>query len=343
VRSLGSFKSFASFALALTLASPPVFADVDASVPPGNDNRPTVILVIGVGGTPTYSERFRETAGHWQKAATRAGAKLTIIGATAAPANSSSKPTSDKAALEAHLRAAQRENGPLWLILVGHGTYDGRTARFNLRGADVSSHELRDWCASLKRSLVVVNGAASSGPFLPALAGPERIVITATKSGNESSAPRFGRLFAEAIADPRADLDRDGGTSVLEAFLYASRRVESSFAEQGLLATEHPLLDDNGDGLGTSPDFFRGLVATARSATDVPRDGARAGQTTLVPTPAERALPPSLRRRRNELEVALLALRDQRGRIPDATYYTRVERLLLQLARVYETGGRRSR
>ncbi|HEY0710240.1 MAG TPA: hypothetical protein VGG33_25740, partial [Polyangia bacterium] len=209
-------------------------------------------------------------------------------------------------------------------------------ARFNLRGADVSAPELRSWCEPIRRRLVFINGAAASGPFLPALTGPERIVITATKSGTETSAPRFGRFFAEAVADPRADLDRDGGTSVLEAFLHASKRVEASYAEQGLLPTEHPLLEDNGDGLGTSPDFFRGLVAATPATADKPRDGARAGQTTLVPTPAERALPPALRRRRDELEVALLALRDQRSKLPESAYFARLERLLLQLARIYQ-------
>ena len=31
---------------------------------------------------------------------------------------------------------------PLWIVLIGHGTYDGREAKFNLRGPDVTDLEL---------------------------------------------------------------------------------------------------------------------------------------------------------------------------------------------------------
>ena len=43
--------------------------------------------------------------------------------------------------------------------------------------------------------------------------------MTATRSGNEQSFARFGGSLADAIADPASDLDQDGQTSLLEAFL----------------------------------------------------------------------------------------------------------------------------
>ena len=36
---------------------------------------------------------------------------------------------------------------PLWIVLIGHGTYDGREAKFNLRGPDVTDLELSEWLA----------------------------------------------------------------------------------------------------------------------------------------------------------------------------------------------------
>ena len=53
-----------------------------------------------------------------------------------------------------------------------------------------------------------------------------KVIITAAKSGHELNFARYGQYLAEAIADPRADLDKDGQVSLLEAFLTASSRTE---------------------------------------------------------------------------------------------------------------------
>ena len=311
-----------------------------AEAPSRAEPHATVLLVVGAAGTPEYGGRFAETAARWQKVAARAGAATTVLGLEPAARN-----TTDRQRLQQAVAEAVRGDpqAPLWLVFIGHGTWDGRHGRFNLRGPDVTAAELGDWCKPLGRPLIFVNGASASAPFLRALTGPGRIVVTATKTGAEISAPRFGPAFAEAIGDARADLDRDGGVSVLEAFLHASKRVEAGFAEQGLLASEHALLEDNGDGLGTSAAFFKGMSPSTSTSTttttsasgDIARDGARARQVTLVPAPAEQALPPAARRRRDELETAVLALREQRPKLPEATYFARLERLMLQLARIY--------
>src|SRR4029077_6004302 len=112
-----------------------------------------------------------------------------------------------------------------------------------------------------KRPLAVIDCASASGPFINALSAPGRVIVTATRSGNEVNVTQFGGYFARAIANPAADLDKDGQTSLLEAFLFASRQVEQFYQEAGRLATEHALLDDNGDGLGTPADWFRGVRA----------------------------------------------------------------------------------
>src|SRR5262249_53253088 len=154
---------------------------------------------------------------------------------------------------------------PLWIVLIGHGTFDGREAKFNLRGPDLTEVELAEWLAPLKRPAAVINCASASGPFLNRLSGPNRVVVTATRSGHEQNLARFGQSLAESIADPRADLDKDGQISLLEAYLTASSRVAEYYKTHAQLATEHPLLDDNGDKLGTPPDWFHGIRATKRA------------------------------------------------------------------------------
>src|ERR1019366_3632334 len=138
--------------------------------------------------------------------------------------------------------------------------------------------------------LVVIQCASASGPFLNALSATNRVIITATRSGSEVNATRFGGYLARAIADPAADLDKDGQTSLLEAYLDASRRVALFYKEQGRLMSEHALLDDNGDGLGTPPEWFRGVRAVKSAAGGKSVDGVRAHQVFLVRGEAERLL-----------------------------------------------------
>jgi hypothetical protein len=210
-------------------------------------------------------------------------------------------------------------------------------AKFNLRGPDVSAEELADWLVPLKRPIAVIQCASASAPFINRLSGSHRVVIAATKSGDEQNFARFGKYISAAIVDPAADLDKDGQVSLLEAYLTACRQVEEFYKQEARLATEHALLDDNGDGLGTPADWFRGIRATQRAKDGAALDGARAHQFHLIVSDHERNLPPEVRRRRDELELKIAALRDVKERLPEVEYFDRLEQLMVELARVYHT------
>jgi hypothetical protein len=300
------------------------------------EERPCVLTVVGASGKPEYAAEFRRSADLWNAAATKAGAESMAIGLS----DESGRPDRDR------LRAALTEQSkpsrePLWIVLIGHGTFDGREAKFNLRGPDVTDLELAKWLEPIKRPIAFLDCSSSSAPFLNRLSGENRIIVTATKSGHELNYARFGRYLAEAIADPRADLDKDGQVSLLEAFLTASHRVEEYYKTHSQLATEHALLDDNGDKLGTPAEWFRGVRATRRAKDGAPLDGIRAHQLHLLLSDRERAIPTSVRRRRDELELTIAALRDQKGRLAEDTYYQRLEPLMLELGRLYRDGPAR--
>ena len=199
----------------------------------------------------------------------------------------------------------------------------GREAKFNLRGPDVSDVELSEWLAPVKRPVVVINCASASGPFLNRLSGNDRVVVTATKSGHETNFARFGQYFAEAITDLRADLDKDGQVSLLEAFVTSGNRVEEYYRTHSQLATEHALLDDNGDRLGTPANWFRGVRATQRAKDGAKLDGTRAHQLHLIASTRERAIPAEKRRRRDQLELSVAALRDRKDKVAEDVYYSR--------------------
>ncbi|HPY48989.1 MAG TPA: hypothetical protein PLO68_03975, partial [Sedimentisphaerales bacterium] len=141
---------------------------------------------------------------------------------------------------------------------------------------------------------------------------------------------------AEAIAEPRADLDKDGQTSLLEAFLTASYHTQAFYQAEGRLATEHALLDDNGDGLGTPADWFRGIRPVQKAADNASLDGYRAHQLHLLYSDTEAGMPPVLRAERDRLELEVMKLRDAKAELPESQYFTQLEALLREIAQIYE-------
>ena len=95
------------------------------------------------------------------------------------------------------------------------------------------------------------------------------------------------------------------------------------------------MLDDNGDRLGTPADWFKGIRATRRAKDGATPDGLRAHQLPLIPSDRERAIPAEIRQKRNQLELALAALRDQKDKMSSEDYYARLEPLMVELARLY--------
>lgn len=314
----------------LLLSAPVVTArDVPAQ-------RPTVIGVVGAPGEPRYEEAFLEWAAAWSNAAAAGNAAWVCIGACSSPSND--LPASDRDLL---MQALQREEkdaeAPLWVVLIGHGTFDGNDAKFNLRGPDVSAAELNDWLEPFHRPTAIINCASASGPFINALSASNRVVLSATQSGYEYDYARFGKYLAEAMQRRIDDLDKDEQVSLLEAFLAASDRTREFYDSQARLATEHALIDDNADGLGTPGAWFRGIHAIHRAQDDAELDGARAAQWILVPSPFEQDMPPELRRQRDELEGQLAAIRERREEYTDQdAYLEAIEPVLTELALLYE-------
>jgi hypothetical protein len=304
-------------------------------------DRPGVVIVVSAPGTPAYDSEFHAWADRWKAAAARGSARTDEIGS-----DSKSDGPTDRDRLKTVLAEQAATAGePLWLILIGHGTFDGKEAKFNLRGPDVSDQELANWLEPAKRPLVLIDCTSASAPFLNRLSGPNRVVITATRSGDEQNYARFGRYIAEAISDIKADLDKDGQVSALEAYLAAAHRVEDYYRTRSQLASEHALIDDNGDRLGTPPDWFRGVRATRRAKGGAAPDGVRAHQIHLIPSDRERRIPSAIRRHRDELELAVAALRGQKDKLGEEAYYSRLEPLMLELGRLYrqaESAGSKS-
>ncbi|WP_373651442.1 hypothetical protein [Schlesneria sp. DSM 10557] len=298
----------------------------------------SLIVVIGASGTPQFEISFYQWSERWVAAARETGVSVTVIGRHRGEvANEVSDYDRLRDAIHKENNDSQSE---LWIVLIGHGTFDRRAAKFNLRGPDLSADELNEWLKPIRRPIAIINCASASGAFIPVLASPNRIVVAATKSGTEVNFSRFGDYMSQAIADPAADLDKDNQTSLWEAFLMASRRTAEYYDSDGRIATEHALLDDNGDGNGVRADQFRGLSAIVKPSEAPPQDGRRAHQWHLVPNSLDSALPPEVKAERNRLELAVEQLRDRKGDLPRDDYLAELERLLVELAELNERQDR---
>jgi hypothetical protein len=212
----------------------------------------------------------------------------------------------------------------LVLILLGHGTYDGDVAKFNLVGPDLTAAEWGKLLAGIDGRLVVVNTTEASFPFLEELSAPNRVVITATHSAAQKYATVFPEYFVKAMSEASSDLDKNGRTSIFEVFAAASLAVKQHFEQRGQLMTEHALLDDNGDRVG-------------RESEAPGPDGALARTLYLDALGAVAADNPevaNLVKRQRELEVAAEELKLKRDSMPEAEWQAEYEKLMLELARV---------
>jgi hypothetical protein len=289
-----------------------------------------ICVLVGAPGEPEYNAVFAAAVDAWKAAAERGAARCTIIGVD--PEDD----VTDRARLERWLGDEKTETAAAtWIVYLGHGTFDGREARLSLRGPDVTTKELATWLTPITRPIVFVHGGSASAPFLGALSAPNRIVITATRSGHELNYARFGERFARAVANPAADIDQDGQTSVLEAFVTAAQQVQAFYAENGRLATEHALIDDNGDKQGTPAAWFRGTRLDRRPQGNAEPDGSRASRLALAPTLSERSLTDEQRNQRDRLEHEIETLRGKKKELPEEEYYRQLEAIARDLGNIY--------
>src|SRR4029453_17599428 len=87
----------------------------------GAEPRASVVVVVGAEGTEEYGRQFRQWAGRWEDAAKRGGADAAVIGIEE-PGEKTDRDRLQKRLAEYAGPASE----PLWLVLIGHGTFDGK-------------------------------------------------------------------------------------------------------------------------------------------------------------------------------------------------------------------------
>ncbi|MFN9204639.1 MAG: hypothetical protein ACK6DP_16475 [Gemmatimonas sp.] len=288
-------------------------AGLAASVPiaSAGAQRMHVLVVAGLSGDPAFRQRFADAVTATRTAAVQrwgvSDSSLLVL-------------TEDSLAAGRPVRRSTRENigaaflvlstrvqpaDVLMVLLIGHGSGEGPQSKVNLPGPDATATEYAAWLRPFAAQQVVfVNAATGSGDFVPVLAGPGRVVITATRSALEKNDAEFLQHFTRALGGDDADADKDGRLSVHEAFRFARTEVAKSYERTNRMLTEHAVVSDS---------LAAARITFGRRAAADPRIAALIAE-------------------RQALESQVAALRAKKASMDTTAYEAELERLLLAIA-----------
>ena len=293
-----------------------------AGVAFGQDRNKFAVIISGASGEPAYAKQFQEWTTQLSSVLSE---KFGFDGKHVRVLSEKQATAEEVKRTFATLKSELDPNNVVFVFFIGHGSYDGKESKFNLVGPDLSAFEYNVLLSSLPtRRIVVFNMSSASGEFVKSLAAKGRIVVAATRSGQETNATRFAGFFIAALNANDADTNQDGHVSVLEAFIYASRLTDDFYKHAGRLATEHALLDDNGDGIGhEKAEAGEGLLARATYLDSLSVEEAAANMATA-----------KLMKERVRLEGEIEQWIARKGTMPEAEYDATLERLFIELAKV---------
>jgi hypothetical protein len=291
-----------------------------------------LLVLVGLAGDPEHGELFHKWGGELAESAARLGVPADHVVYLVDQTQEGDKNVTGKATVEEISKTFDRfakqatPEDAVYVVLIGHGSYDGKTAKFNLPGPDISAADFNTQFRKLPtKQIVFVDTTSASGPFINDLSAPGRTIITATRNGAENFSTLFGGYFVDALTGDEADADKNRRVSMLEAFQFAKAAVQRAYEKEGLLSTEHALLDDNGDKSGSADPSTNGPDGKVASLLAI---GSAADAAALPTDPKLRALVLEQR----ELEHRVESLRLLKESMDPAKYQSELEKLVTDLA-----------
>jgi len=298
------------------------------------------LVVTGLGGEAKYHQQFM-VLGDRLSAALRS--RFSLPDSNVAWLGEDSTNTVSKSTLYRGRSTAQnvhseidrmvsrsKPGDQILVVLVGHGSGDGENTKFNIPGPDLSARDFSTMLAPFAAQRVAfLDLTSASGDAIAVLSGPNRIIVTSTKSAYERNESQFARFFVDALDKPgAADVDKDGRVSLLEAYRYAAAETRRSYSNDERLMTEHAQLDDDGNGKGTDLPDGRSAgdgLASRRFFIDAGAIDSRLGASDPVLA--------KLYADKFAAEDKIDALKQRKASLAEDAYYAELEPLLLALAR----------
>lgn len=324
-----AMRPLTALAVCATLAVVPHDVVAQTAAPPAVRDSRWAVIVSGASGGPEYAKQLATWRQGIQTALTsrfgyQAGQILQLVDESARETGTPATAENVKKAF-AGLQGRVGKTDSVLVVLLGHGTYDGQQAKFNLVGPDLTAADWATMLNAVPGRLVVVNTTESSAPFLEALAARGRIVITATETTAQKYATVFPEYFVKALGDAQSDLDKNGRTSIWEIFSSSSGAVARHYTERAQLTTERAVLSDTGERTGVQATAENTPQGTMARSFFLDRDAAAESA-----DPAVRGLVD----RRRALEAEADALVQKKRDMDPAAWAAEFERLMIELARV---------
>lgn len=294
------------------------------------------IIICGSGGTDEYTQRFAD----WGKRL-----RLALIEQCGRPAgkvhlfleNGTEEDNAAATSMDAlgkffsKLKTEHAANEPLLVYMIGHGSHLRNTAKFQMPGPDLTAEAMAGMLAEIPaQTVVVIDGSSASAGFINVLSGPGRVVVSATKSHREINATEYMGYFVQALEQGLADRDSDRRISVYEAAWRAASLTQNHYESQGLIATEHAILDDDGDGLG-SRIFDESVLGELQSRSN---DGELAKAVYIKDFKYPETVPAALVSRYESQLKKVAALKAQKSKLGEKSYRRQLETLLVEAARI---------
>jgi hypothetical protein len=205
----------------------------------------TVLIVSGISKDPNdQAIRNQAVSGlreHLLKRMSLDPQHLTILPADASTASRVSQ------ALETAASTLGPDDRFVFYYL-GQANAAGGDLRFNLPGPDMTPMDLAGRLNRLKAGTqLVVLDCPCAALATKALAAANRVIVCAS-AATQVYGTRFSTHFVHALAQPQTDANKDGKVSLLEAFTETAKEIEQWYRQKGILVTETPCLEDDGDG-----------------------------------------------------------------------------------------------
>jgi hypothetical protein len=281
-----------------------------------------LVIVSGLGGQPQYTRSFAELSTALARSARERwgvpDSAIVWLGDSAATRSTWYRGVSTRDNIDRTLgRLAERPGSEqIVLVVIGHGSGEAEDTRVSLPGPDMTARDFAKVLARFgNRRIAFINLTSASGDMLPLLAGPGRVVVTATKSAFERNETQFARYFVGALTGDGADTDKDGRVSLAEAFQYGQQETRRFYEGEGRLASEHAQIAD-ADQLARR-FFLAGGPAVVSAAAPSAVADAR-----LSPLFAQR----------QALEDELQALKRRKGTMTTEAYERELERVLVAIS-----------
>ena len=231
-----------------------------------------LVIISGLGGEKKYSTAFNDLAERLADAGSKRFGiqeqEILWFGEDSVSKRPHFRGQSTKVNVERAMAQLATRAGPgdqIVLVLIGHGSGEGEESKISIPGPDLGARDFAQLLARFPtQKIAFIDMTSASGDMLPVISGPNRVVITATKSAFERNESLFARFFVDALTQDLADVDKDGRVSLLEAFRYAVVETKRVYDNETKLQTEHAQFDDIGLKSGTAePDgkTNQGLLA----------------------------------------------------------------------------------